>query len=211
MDILTELPLLHLQALAMIAADDDEPRYYLRGVYMDPTGYAVATAGTQLLAARIPPFEGEGFIVPREAIAAAVRSVKPRRRGDVVAGLTRSAIVTAGTEHPMTPIDAVYPVWKKVVPTTVSGELAAFDAALLDLLQSAIRLATQNEWLCAVPVMNGRAAAVVPTYDLDLLAIVMPLKDDGFDADDATQMARAFMAPPAAVGGAAVETRSTGG
>jgi DNA polymerase-3 subunit beta len=162
-----------LKALLRFAATKDV-RYYLTGICIEPQGYAVATDGHTLMAARIPSFNGQSFIVPTATVKAALSINKRMAHIDV------SASVMGGINY--TPIDGRFPDWRRVVPTQLSGELAQFDADYLGRCKAAlIDLGVSKMKSAAAPIThNGSGPGIVMSpHRLDVLMVVMPVRADG--------------------------------
>jgi DNA polymerase-3 subunit beta len=95
-----------LQALLMFAAKNDV-RFYLKGIYSDPSGYLVATDGHRILYIKTGE-PGLDVIIPREAAEAAVKMAK---KGQEIP-LTKTSIGPIT----YTPVDGRYPDWRRVIP-----------------------------------------------------------------------------------------------
>jgi len=95
-----------LQALLLFAAKKDV-RFYLNGIYSDPTGYLVATDGHRILYIKTgePGFD---LIIPREAADAAVKMAKKGQEIPLTA--------TSLGQVTYTPVDGKYPDWRRVIP-----------------------------------------------------------------------------------------------
>jgi DNA polymerase III sliding clamp (beta) subunit (PCNA family) len=95
-----------LQALLLFAAKNDV-RFYLKGIYSDPSGYLVATDGHRILYIKTGE-HGLDAIIPREAAEAAIKMAK---KGQEIP-LTRTSI----GQITYTPVEAIYPDWRRVIP-----------------------------------------------------------------------------------------------
>ena len=177
-----------LKALILIASKAGV-RFYLNGVFFDPAGYAVATDGHMLLAVRVPAWDGAGFIVPREACVTVLRGLTP---SFIAMGVAISVTGTELSGKPFTTIDAKYPVWRRVIPATPSGEHAEYNPDLLAALQSAVSTASDLSKYTLTLCRNGERAAVARTPE-DILALVMPLRQDVFTPADAAGSVAQFL------------------
>jgi DNA polymerase-3 subunit beta len=180
------LPAATIKGLLRIAPKA-EARYYLNGIYFDPKGYAVVTDGKMILAVKCEKFApsadtsvgAEGFIVPRDVLAAAIKGVKPR----MVVTVTRSNVSVDHMELAYTPIDGRFPDWRRAVPTACTGEVAHYDSQLTDVLREAFEdIDAPSKVRAYVSIaMNGTRGGVVRTGP-DKLAVVMPFRVSEFDA-----------------------------
>jgi len=159
-----------LKALLRFAATKDV-RYYLCGVLIEPAGYAVATDGRTLLAVRCEPFDGTAYIVPSATIKAALglaTKYTPEIEIDSKA--------CGGVSY--TPIDGRFPEWRRIVPTTFSGETAYIDPEYLVRAMAAWRDMGLEKTVIAVHyAMNGDGAAVQTHVDVPgAIIILMPVR-----------------------------------
>ncbi len=162
-----------LKALTRFAADQDV-RYYLNGIFFDPTGYAVATDGHALLAIQTMSFKGDGFIAPLAAVKAALATKKGMAQYRYTFGIAADAI----DGKPFKAIDGNYPDWKKVVPLKVSGELAEYDPRLLEKCRRAIEDLKEGDRCDALLIAHNGAKdkmpALIQTKFPDALMLVCP-------------------------------------
>lgn len=127
---------------ALVCTSADETRYYLKGVAVQLDGdklFIAATDGHRLLAMQ-PEFTIErddtdaatradfgSVIIPADI----VKNLKPAR-GDDSCTLTidgnKGEIEHAGQSVRFGFIDGSFPNWRQVIPASISGELAQFDA-----------------------------------------------------------------------------------
>jgi hypothetical protein len=170
---------------ALICASNDQIRYYINGVYVDPRGYIVSTDGHRLFCARIdlsgvPAFDG--WIMPRDAIKRALTGYKldtidiaPDRIGDIAC---RS-------------VDGTFPQWERVLPShDLSGEIAQFNSAYVADLGEIGRILTgkrkADAGLTAHIHHNGQAPAGVTFPDCkDAFAVLMPIRSNHIDPTSA--------------------------
>lgn len=200
----TEIESCKVKALLRIASEEDV-RYYLCGIYFDPAGYAVATDGHAMLAVRVEPFQGEGFIVPHEALTIASRAAS----GSTRISVSRTELfhhVKKGNQWaslPYVPTEGRYPDWRIVMPRACSGVAAWFDSEIVERLRLAIRDINLHGTTSAVNsggrlhlYMNGNSAAVVRHAPDDVLAIIMPMRTDE-ETESAPDFVSQFLAPVA--------------
>lgn len=189
-----------VKALLICAAKMDV-RYYLKGVCVDARANGdvvlVATDGHRLLAypvavAAIEALAPGQYIIPREALEA-VKPCKagrvtlpltidivtapdqpdPERAGVTIKGKT-SITVTGATSAVTAPIDGKYPDWRRVLPKTVSGEPARYQAEYIgDFGRVAELLGTEHPHIHH----NGYAAAIVGNLGA-ALGVIMPMRSD---------------------------------
>ena len=188
-----------VKALLICAAKQDV-RYYLKGVLVDARASdvtLVTTDGHRMLAYPVATDAIEAlapgqYIIPREALEA----VKPCKAGRVTlpitieivtapdqpdlerAGVTikgkTSITVTGATSAVTAPIDGTYPDWRRVLPKTVSGEPAQYQAEYLgDFGRIADLLGTKYPHIH----YNGSSAAIVGNLGA-ALGVLMPMRSD---------------------------------
>lgn len=171
---------------ALLCASNEQTRYYLRGVYVDPKGYLVSTDGHRMFVGTIDlaasehnpaPSSFDGWIIPRDAIKRALTGYKP----DVIEiSPTRCGDIACQ------PVDGSYPDWRRVVPSEISGTTAQFNPAYVADMGKIGEMLTgkRKNGLPAHIHHNGdRPAGVTfPGVD-DAFAVLMPIRpahtDDG--------------------------------
>lgn len=79
------------------------------------------------------------------------------------------------------PIDGMFPAYTRVVPTAVSNDAAQFDPALLDQMNSALQVASNNKAPSAL-FRNGYGAAVMQNSNTECIGVVMPYEHKGDNA-----------------------------
>lgn len=197
---------LDIKALLRFAADQDV-RYYLNGVLLDfAAGLAVATDGHRLLVAKVKT-EGEGeVIIPRELLEDVVRG----KQADVVITAVDSSIIvnrggTHGTTFKCEAIDGRYPDWRRIIPSTTSGELAHFNPQyVLDAHRSLAELRGKpGDTMNVAPLQhNGDSAAVMVLGDAiavvpEAIAVIMPTRTTGQEALALARVRLGIDPPPA--------------
>lgn len=182
-----------IAAMAKHVAPKDDYRPYLRGVCLDCTAdgwMAVATDGHVLTVARLANPDrsaaplGTEIIIPREAAIALAKKGSAVLSFDLERG-PRSIRHWSGTiDLDSEAAHWSYPNWRQLVPRTTDGELAQFDpdviapahAVALAMYnggrKSKDRVETMTAWLSH----NGPCAASITFADVDLYAIVMPMR-----------------------------------
>lgn len=174
-----------IKALLICAAKQDV-RYYLKGVLVDARASdvtLVTTDGHRMLAYPVATDAIEAlapgqYIIPREALEA----VKPCKAGRVTLPITIEIDVAHGRENKITGatsavtplIDGKFPDWRRVMPKTVSGEPAQYQAEYLgDFGRIAELLGTKHPHVHH----NGSSAAIVGNLGA-ALGVLMPMRSD---------------------------------
>jgi DNA polymerase-3 subunit beta len=175
-----------VKALLICAAKQDI-RYYLKGICVDARANGdvvlATTDGHRLLAYPVATDAIEAlapgqYIIPREALEA----VKPCKAGrhmlpitieiDTAKGLENKITGATSTVTPL--IDGKFPDWRRVLPKTVSGEPAQYQAEYLgDFGRIADLLGTKQPHIH----YNGSAAAIVGNLGA-ALGVLMPMRSD---------------------------------
>lgn len=191
-----------IKALLICAAKQDV-RYYLKGVCVDARANGdvvlVTTDGHRLLAYPVAVDAIEAlapgqYIIPREALEA-VKPCKagrhvlpitieivtapdqpdPERAGVTIKGKT-SITVTGATSAVTAPIDGTYPDWRRVLPKTVSGELAQYNPEYVSGFGDICKLLGGKYG----PYINHNGSSAAPVTNLGpALGVIMPLRLDG--------------------------------
>lgn len=115
-----------LMALLRFVSRDDT-RVGLNGISFEPAGYAVATDGHALMAARIPAFEGAAFTRHWNEVSAILQGQPAGKRKRY-----------AFTIEPGSPMPD-FPTWRRVWPRKLSGKPASFSGELLERVRTARR------------------------------------------------------------------------
>ena len=176
---------------ALVCASTEQARYYLNGVYVDPKGFLVSTDGHRAFVGKIdltdaPAFDG--WTIPRDAIKRAltghkadVIEISPTRVGDVAC----------------TAVDGIYPEWRRVVPSDLSGVTAQFNPAYIaDMgkIGDILRGKRKNGGLTAHIHHNGEGPAGVTFPDCDdAFAVLMPIRSQHTDPSTAWAVRRAMI------------------
>lgn len=189
---MTRTATLRLQALAAIAlvVSTEETRYYLRGVKLEITRRAVtyvATDGHRLASHRHELAETDpdntllgDFIIPTEHCRPFKLTPKGLRL-DPRATLSSEDGVLLELAYDVNairfaPIDGAFPDWRRVIPSTVDGVTAQFDADYLASLQKVGEILGAGK----PPVLshNGDGPAFVTWKDPMTFAVLMPHRTD---------------------------------
>ena len=177
-----------LRALAL-AASKNPARYYLQGVLVEirPKHVTyVATDGHIMLADRLEDLEGVqdntllgNFIIPAEVcndkrlIDKTFDFVTITRMDDKL--VFDGAII-------FSPIDGVFPDWRRVLPEELSGEVAQYNSALLATLDKAAKIAfgaryANNASPHGTVAHNGGGPAIVAwPWSETFFGIIMPFR-----------------------------------
>jgi DNA polymerase-3 subunit beta len=198
-----------LKAAACCASSDDT-RYYLNGVHVEPRAGEVrfcATDGHKLIVLRqLGEFEaGEAFIVPLELIAQLkVNKRLPDCKLELATGnddgIKRVTVtVLGGTQFTAPAVDGTFPDYDRVIPSTVSGKVAQFNALEnVAPFQKAAKL-LGGIGACAAISHNGGGPALVRFGDLEQgFGVIMPLRTDDVLEAPPTWFRPAVEAPAAA-------------
>ena len=172
-----------IKALLVIAAKNDIRRY-LESVCIDvreSDAVAVATDGHKLLALPLtladdaPALVSGRYIIRREAL----ESVKPVLKRPITVAIdstARAATLDNGSAATTAPLmDATYPDWRRVVPLTVSGEVAQFNAEYVGAFGKVYKL-LGGKYSPAIRHNGDSAARVVLTGDA--VGVIMPMRGD---------------------------------
>jgi DNA polymerase-3 subunit beta len=183
----------HIQAVMLFAGKKDI-RYYLNGACID-TGehgaHLVATDGHTLAVACIStePLPAGQIIIPRDMLD----GIKAGKKGNAIVTVTyddtqapdikqrKITINNDGIESTMQELDGRYPDYRRVIPKTLSGEIAQFQIEYLMRGQKAAEILGGK--YCEI-LHNGNNTAVLATGHDDFIAIVMPIREIHGKAQD---------------------------
>lgn len=166
---------------ALICTSTEETRYYLQGVSIEPNVRdlrVVSTDGHRLFCARLDVVTSvERFLIPRDALARALKGYKPK-----VLVVSREGNLWRAGDVVFTPIDGVFPdSWPRIIPKDPPQEPkhAVFDPAyLVDMVKIAVVLDGKGSFP-SVHSDGLNPALVTFGAREDCLAVVMPRRDDG--------------------------------
>lgn len=194
-----------IKALLVFAAKNDL-RYYLNSIAIDATRdrvALVATDGHMLMSIAVPASDVDNKLTGEYIISRAdLEAVKPMKAGKHALPITIEITEPAPTPDPdragvmikhnttykitgltsvtNTLVDGKFPDWRRVIPPTLSGEVAHFNLELITRLNDA-RKALSVDWHNVVIHHNGRSAAQVTGLGNESIVIVMPMRVDSDD------------------------------
>jgi DNA polymerase-3 subunit beta len=179
---------------AFICSAVKDIRYYLQGVYLEfspsPSGAATdgiltfaATDGHILFAGTAPAvFEADPqsapfwMIIPSDAVKAAIKT----KNDMVILRSMPGGRYTLG-DTVFAPIDAKFPDFRRVIPTSVSGERGDFNPELLVRGNDALREYFGNKKIIYRLNNNGKDAGVMCGNSRDAVVVVMPMRTEGME------------------------------
>jgi hypothetical protein len=165
---------------ALICTSDEETRYYLQGVSIEPNPRdlrVVSTDGHRLFCARIDVVvDVDKFLIPKDALARALKGYKHTHLY-----ISREGNLWRAGDVVFTPIDGVFPdSWPRVIPQDPPATLTAaqFNPAYLADMKK-IAEALDGKGSIASIYQDGMNQALV-TFGAreDCLAVVMPHRND---------------------------------
>ena len=165
---------------ALICTSDEETRYYLQGVSIEPNPRdlrVVSTDGHRLFCARIDVVvDVDKFLIPKDALARALKGYKHTHLY-----ISREGNLWRAGDVVFTPIDGVFPdSWPRVIPQDPPATLTAaqFNPAYLADMKK-IAEALDGKGSIASIYQDGMNPALV-TFGAreDCLAVVMPHRND---------------------------------
>lgn len=184
-----------LKAVSRFAAKTDV-RYYLIGVYVEASEHEtrlVATDGHTLLVHRMPTENTHTWsgIIPLDTVNAILKhkSAYEKKGNTLPVELsecegTEARIDYAGQAFIFKPIDGIFPDYRKVIPETINGEPAVYQAEYLKRVSDAAcdLSVTIHGTACYSVGYNGNGPAVFGIND-SCLAVVMPMRLEMLNAD----------------------------
>lgn len=165
-----------IKALLLTSAKKDI-RAYLNGVYFESTTrgiVAVSTDGHRLLAIQVLNDEAQGLsaILPREALE---KAVKTKAVSLIITIEADRFTLDDGTQTTSgLLLDGRFPDWRRVIPSTTSGEASSFQNEYLADFDKAARLLCGGN--CKV-LHNGTSGALIRFATDQAVGVVMPLRD----------------------------------
>jgi hypothetical protein len=198
MEVKITVPAEHIAVLKLFAASNDM-RYYLNGINLEigrAESRLVATNGYMLGCFRVESEQPEvtapltDIIIPNDLL----KSIKPSGMVEITIGdletkdngkgeqvpvpnsrqitLTYAGVLISGKT-----IDGVFPTWRNVIPTKVSGKAAQFDPHYIGLLSKAWAILRGNKGARCVGIgHNGGGAALIDLDDACFVGAIMPMK-----------------------------------
>ena len=175
----------------LIAAPKKDMRYYLNGICVDAskeTVVLVATDGHMMLSFPVSADAIENringqFIIDRVDLDA----IKPAKAGKHTLPLVievddKGYTISGATKAVNTLVDGKFPDWRRVVPQTLSGELAQFNLELLSRIDD-IRKVFGRGACDATIHHNGNSCAQITGLHPDALMLVMPCRSNDAQGD----------------------------
>ena len=147
-------------AAALAVAPKKDIRYCLNGVLYDHIDRCwVATDGKCLIRTPNDTASIEGatgdLILPRDFVEALVKTKQKSTGLSVSDGFVVSGMFRC------TPVDGVYPDWRRFIQSEVSGEVAQFDVSILAKLAAANKALGIKHYGCLIIERNGKGPALV--------------------------------------------------
>ena len=177
-----------LRALAL-AASKDPTRYYLHGVLVEirPKHVTyVATDGHIMLADRLEDLEGVqdntllgNFIIPAE-VCNDKRLINKNIDFVSITKMDNKLVLDGAIIF--SPVDGVFPDWRRVLPEETSGEVAQYNSALLATLDKAAKIAfgaryANNASPHGTVAHNGGGPAIVAwSWSETFFGLIMPFR-----------------------------------
>ncbi|RZS80633.1 hypothetical protein [Pigmentiphaga kullae] len=185
-----------LKAAAYAAAKSDI-RWYLQGVYIEATAdqtIAVATNGHFMVAVRDQAknevSEPTSLILPAKIVAALSKPVVAGRwdhahRLQRVGGNKWSCELPGwgcGLSATFSQVDGKYPDWRRVIPSSMSGEPGVFNQQYVHLIHEAAKAFTNSKQTNVIVMADGPVKGAVVRADTarigDFIGIVMPIRSE---------------------------------
>lgn len=175
----------------LTAAPKKDMRYYLNGICVDAskdTVVLVATDGHMMLSFPVSAHSIEDringqFIIDRVDLDA----IKPAKAGKHTLPLVievdeKGYTISGATKAVNTLVDGKFPDWRRVVPQTLSGELAQFNLEILSRVDDIRK--TLGRGACDATIHhNGNSCAQVTGLHSDALLLVMPCRTNDTQGD----------------------------
>ena len=179
--------IINLKALKAVAlfCSKEETRYYLKGVnlqFRSDHVIMVATNGHYLTALRQTleePLDSElpDTIVPIELIDR-IKLTKHDDKAELYVDGHKVTITYMGATYVDGHIDATFPDWRRITPSSVSGEAAQYDASYAALYMKAARMFAKDAQIRIGH--NGLSPALVSWLPseagLDAFGVLMPMR-----------------------------------
>lgn len=179
------------KAATMFAASNKDDRYYLRGIYIEPSAKGLTITATNGHIMFVAKHEVETakdfvpFIIPIEAAKKALIGHKYKTI-NIQAGADYENLAYHKVNHiEFSPIGGKYPNWRRVVPDMTSGENANFCPNYMGVIGKAIKAVYGKPYGCHVWQNGDKAALVTIGSRRDCFAVIMPkLVDIHFESDE---------------------------
>jgi len=179
-----------INALAKYIAPKSDIRFYLNGVLVEVTEngrFYAATDGHKLVVireARQETDENGQWIIPREVILGIKISKRP-----VIDTATfnqesggRASITYCGTETRFFLVDGKFPDWRRVIPSSTSGEIAQFNPDYLVAIRDCAAATVGINGYSGLSILhNGGNASLYQCDDRTFIAVIMPMRINAAD------------------------------
>jgi len=179
----------HLKAVSMFAAQGDDIRYYINSVLVEVSKAQIrlcATDGHTLAICKLDAALGElekpfEFLMPIDTVKTITKWESKKTASHlfqitVPDELTGEFRVESGENVTIfRAVDGKFPDYFRVIPKTVSGETAYFNADYLARIQDANKLLGHG--IAPAFAYNGDSAALAVIND-SFIAIVMPIQNE---------------------------------
>jgi DNA polymerase III sliding clamp (beta) subunit (PCNA family) len=168
---------------ALICTSDEEVRYYLQGVSIEPNPRdlrVVSTDGHRLFCARIDVVvDVDKFLIPKDALARALKGYKHTHLY-----ISREGNLWRAGDVVFTPIDGVFPdSWPRVIPQDPPATLTAaqFNPANLADMKKVAEALDGKGSVASIYADGENPALVTFGAREDCCAVVMPMRNNAFN------------------------------
>jgi len=168
---------------ALICTSDEETRYYLQGVSIEPNPRdlrVVSTDGHRLFCARVDVVvDVDKFLIPKDALARALKGYKHS-----VLYISREGNLWRAGDVVFTPIDGVFPDnWPRIIPQDPPATLTAaqFNPAYLADMKKVAEALDGKGSVASVYADGENPALVTFGAREDCCAVVMPMRNKAFN------------------------------
>lgn len=180
------IPHTYIKASLLFAAKNDT-RHYLNGALFERTATEariVATNGHAMIVMRAVCTDATpvNVIIPRDVLEVVARWKQPKVNPPMV-GITgpdatgRYTVSQDDNAALFTPVDRKFPEYRRVVPKTLSGEVAQFHPEYVMAAQKACKLLVGKSGYVTMR-HNGDGAAIADIGHADTCIVVMPMRSD---------------------------------
>ena len=175
------VPVSHLKALRLHAAEKDV-RYYLQGIYFDlPNGKLAATDGHRMMLVGTKTGAGD-FIAPNEFIDNIIKACKGRNAPESVEITFDSGTLSCevlGATFKAVPVDGKFPDYQRVIPSSLSGEVSFINSEYLyDAAKALALIDGAKKQYAPYIAYNGNGPAIAYGGSDEALVILMPMRSD---------------------------------
>jgi DNA polymerase-3 subunit beta len=165
------------------ACSSDETRYNLNGVYLEPSGRAVATDGHRMAVVDFdagPLPWAEGIIVPLKAVKALTALLK---KADIISAVSSAKFMcVTGDDWFMSIrlIEGEFPNYQQVIPKAIGETVKTDSGAFLSALATANETAPERNHAVKI-VLNGSMELHTSNPDIGDFVVDCPCKRSGSD------------------------------